>query len=90
MASTTEVNISQSVNFFGSLMGTTGISDENNKICNKYINRLLISLEPFVKDYEDEAKETLEFRAAEKKRMEEEPELIVAPTGHDYNNLKIR
>ena len=90
MASTTEVSIAEAIKFYGSLMGTPGITEENNQICNDYIKVLLGAMKPFVDDYVEEAEETIKFREEEKKRIEEEPTNIIAPTGHDLANLKIR
>lgn len=94
MASTTEINIGQQIQFFGSLVGTTGLSEANNDIANQYVNRLLIALEPFVKDYEEEAKEIVEERKKERARIEageeDEGPKIIAPSSFDMNNLKIK
>ena len=87
MASTTEVNIGEQITFFGRLMGTQGISEENNTIVNGYINRLLKSLDPFVKDYEDEAAEMIKQRAEDQERA---GKIVLEPTEADINNLKIR
>ena len=90
MASTTEIAISEQVRFLGALMGTTGITEVNNTVCNNYINRLLSALDPFIGDLEDEAQEMIEQRRQDKKRIEEEPTHIIAPTGHDLNHLNIK
>jgi hypothetical protein len=89
MASTTEVNISENVRFFGALMGTPGITEANNEKCNNYISRLLDALEPFVQDHIDEATKMIKMRKEEMERIAEEPNLIIAPTGHDMNHLNI-
>lgn len=90
MASTTEINIAENIKFFGSLMGTPGITDENNTLCNDYITRLLKALDPFVNDHVEDAAEVMRFREEEKKRLEEEPTHIIQPTGDDLNHLNIR
>ena len=95
MASTTETNIADNIRFFGSLMGTPGISPANNDLCNEYINKELKALKPFVQDYVDEAREMIKLRKENMKRIEEEEENseekveIITPTSNDFNNLKI-
>lgn len=40
----------ESIRFFGSLIGTTGLSDDNNRLANEYVNKLLLAMEPTVRE----------------------------------------
>lgn len=86
MASSIEINISDQVRFFGSLIGTVGLSEDNNRIANNYLFRYLKALEPFVKDYEDEATEMIKNRIEDEERA---GKIIMEPTEGDFANLKI-
>lgn len=45
-----EFEIVESIRFFGSLVGTEGLSQTNNQIANDYIERLLKALETSVQE----------------------------------------
>ena len=83
MATTEELEIYQNVRFFGELMGTAGITEENNKRCNDNIGRLLDSLDPFIADAIKNAGDLIEQR----KQLASS---ILAPTSYDMNNLNIK
>lgn len=42
--------IVESIRFFGSLVGTQGLSEENNKIANDYVERLLRCMDSSVRE----------------------------------------
>lgn len=87
MASSIEVNISEQVRFYGSLIGTVGLSEANNTIANNYLSRYLKAMEPFVKEYEEEVEELLKQRSEDKDRA---GKIILEPTEGDLENLNIR
>lgn len=40
--------INEQIRFFGSLVGTQGLSEENNNVANEYLNKLLIAAKPAI------------------------------------------
>jgi hypothetical protein len=40
----------ESIRFFASLVGTEGLSEDNNRLGNEYINKLLLAMEPAVRE----------------------------------------
>lgn len=40
----------ESIRFFGSLVGTAGLSEENNRLANEYIYKLLEAMRPSVNE----------------------------------------
>lgn len=40
----------ESIRFFGSLVGTEGLSQDNNRLANDYIQKLLLAMEPSVNE----------------------------------------
>lgn len=87
MASSTEIEISNQVRFFGAVVGTAGMDEDINVMANTYLRKLIKALEPFVNDYVEEAEELVKQRKADEERA---GKLIVESTEDDLINLKIK